>query len=441
VSIKRLKQLVIIFWSLVFVLLVILVLVGVFSNLFPFKGGLPAKAAATDVSILPSSTPFQPDVDSTPTSSPIPSTPTTRPNPTLGPDGIMVEPMTIFPTSTPPDALANSYSPVVSPGINPLTGLPPEALDLLDRRPISVKVTLFPRYVRKWQAGLMKADVVYEYYIEDGLSRFIAVVYGNDATRVGPVRSGRYFDEHIMRMYHAYLFYANADERVRDHFNTSDLQPFFIIPGPNNCPPMCRDNSINNFNNYFVNTTRFAAYLVRVNKDNTRPSLRANFLSESPASSSQEGKKLYITYSNYSYHYWQYDDASHKYLRFQDTTDTLNGHKQDFAPLVDSLTDEQVSASNVVVIFVPHRFMNEYEKQDQVFHIDLMGTGKAYLFRDGTVTPASWWRVYVEQPIVITDPAGNPLPLKPGNIFYEVLGSSSTQYTLDGEMHFDWVIP
>src|SRR5687767_1955906 len=84
---------------------------------------------------------------------------------------------------------------------NPLTGLAFADPSLAERRPMAIKITNSPDYVRP-QSGLSLADVVYEYYIEWGDTRFIAVFYGNDAEQVGPVRSGRFFDEHILRMYH-----------------------------------------------------------------------------------------------------------------------------------------------------------------------------------------------------------------------------------------------
>src|SRR5690606_8212981 len=95
---------------------------------------------------------------------------------------------------------------------NPLTGLPVSDPAMLGRRPIAIKIGNAPRYVRP-QSGLSLADVAYEYYIEWGQTRFVAVFYSNDAERVGPVRSGRFFDEHIARMYHSFLFFKGADDR------------------------------------------------------------------------------------------------------------------------------------------------------------------------------------------------------------------------------------
>ncbi|MEJ2487061.1 MAG: DUF3048 domain-containing protein [Anaerolineales bacterium] len=80
----------------------------------------------------------------------------------------------------------------------------------LERRPVAIKVTNYPRYVRP-QSGLSKADIVFEYYMEWGISRFIAVFYGQSAEKVGPVRSGRLFDEHIFRMFDSYFVYGYAE--------------------------------------------------------------------------------------------------------------------------------------------------------------------------------------------------------------------------------------
>ena len=113
--------------------------------------------------------------------------------------------------------------------LNPLTGLPPSDPALMDRRPLAIKVANYPRYIRP-QSGLTLADNVFEYYIEAGLTRFIAVFYGNNSEWVGPVRSGRYFDENIQRMYHAYLVFKFADPRVEKHLETSDIAPFLVVP-------------------------------------------------------------------------------------------------------------------------------------------------------------------------------------------------------------------
>ncbi|NIP43226.1 MAG: DUF3048 domain-containing protein, partial [candidate division Zixibacteria bacterium] len=61
--------------------------------------------------------------------------------------------------------------------------------------PIAMKIPLMPRGSARPQWGLSLADHVYEYYLEKGITRFIAIFFGNNAERAGPIRSGRLFDE------------------------------------------------------------------------------------------------------------------------------------------------------------------------------------------------------------------------------------------------------
>ncbi|MEE9508160.1 MAG: DUF3048 domain-containing protein, partial [Anaerolineales bacterium] len=75
-------------------------------------------------------------------------------------------------------------------GVNPLTGLRVSDPALLERRPVMVKVSNYPAYLRP-HSGLSNADLVWEYYIGVGMTRFLALYYGENAPQVGPVRSGR----------------------------------------------------------------------------------------------------------------------------------------------------------------------------------------------------------------------------------------------------------
>ena len=72
--------------------------------------------------------------------------------------------------------------------VDPLTGLVVSNPGLLDRRPIAIKVNIVPRSSNRPPWGLSYADIVYDYYHNDGYSRFHAIFYGSDAKLVGPIR-------------------------------------------------------------------------------------------------------------------------------------------------------------------------------------------------------------------------------------------------------------
>ena len=348
-----------------------------------------------------------------------------------------------YPTEIP---VALPTFPNISPyslpeGVNPLTGDYPASPALLERRPIASKIALYPRYIRP-MAGLSLSDVVFEYYIESGLTRFIAVFYGNDAERIGPVRSGRFFDEHVARMYQSYLVFKYADKRVYDHLKSTDIYKFLVVPGNSACPPfLIGEETRDTYNNIFFNSTKFSACLARQEKDNTRPNLRAGYFTVAPPPSVESVRGIFTRYSLDDYHYWAYDSPNQKYFRYQETNDIRDNKLPNYAPLKDALTHQQVSADNIVFLFVPHTFENQFQEEDEVYHIDLIGSGKAYVFRDGIVLPAYWKRIATDQPLLLTNPNGMPLSLKPGRIFYEVLGENSSYMDKDNLWFFQFETP
>jgi hypothetical protein len=402
-----------------------------------FLGGCSSGFDDVSAEGIPSPTPFQPQTGNDSTSpysaaAPTPlNLPTTTPPPTE---------MVILPETLPNDVDVNSF--VVSGALNPLTGLPPSDADLLNRRPMAIKVANYPRYMRP-QSGLTLADQVFEYYIEDGLTRFIAIFYGNDSEWVGPVRSGRYFDEHIQRMYQSYLVFKFADPRELEYFRASDFANYLVTPTNGMCPPFHflpdRINTVEEYNNSYFNTVKWKDCVVNGDLLNTRPYIRNGYYSDPAPAGDLPATKIAAYFSVDSYHYWEYSSEQYIYYRFQEINDTRDG-EEEYAPLMDRVTSAQVSASNVVVLFVTHTFANPYDQDDEVFQIDLNGSGEAYVFRDGVGILAKWYRTNKDQPLLLTTLGGSPIYMRPGITFYEVIGTRSYVDQGDGEWSFrhDW---
>ncbi len=141
------------------------------------------------------------------------ATPTLTITPSVTPTVTETPTPTITPTPT-RDYPSEGYGPSGFPeNVNPLTGLKVDNPALLERRPMIVKVANLPRAYRP-QWGLSLADHVIEYYIEEGTTRFAAVFLGQDSSMVGPIRSGRFFDNHLIMMYRANFAFGSADARV-----------------------------------------------------------------------------------------------------------------------------------------------------------------------------------------------------------------------------------
>jgi len=401
-----------------------------------FLSGCDVRAQEVAAIGISTPTPFQPAqtasdsvyADSAPTPLSLPTF-TPSPIPTLEP--------TLLPNV---DA-----TPVTLPGpINPLTGLPVSDPALLNRRPMAVKVANFPRYIRP-QSGLTLADQVFEYYIEAGLTRFVAVLYGNDSEWVGPVRSGRFFDENIQRMYQSYLVFKYADKRVLTYFNATDFADFLVVPSKRACPPFrpLDSRNVEVYSNTYFNTVAWKDCVEKDKLPNDPPSFRGGLFDENYIPPFElAGNMIYTYYSQDAYHYWLYVPETGEYARFQEIDDTRNGQAESYAPLVDRVTATTVHAANVVMLFAYHTFANPFDEDDEVYHIDLTGSGEAYVFRDGVGIVARWSRPFVNQPLALTDTAtGTPISLKPGITFYEVIGTNSYADQDAGEWHFHHTTP
>jgi hypothetical protein len=356
-------------------------------------------------------------------------TPTPEPLPTL----------TSTLTSTPE---VYEYGPDDFPAdINPLTGLPGDLPSNLERRPIVIKVTNFPRSVRP-QWGLSMADNVYEYYIGDDMSRFVGVFYGNDARRVGPIRSARLFDAHVTRMYHGIFIFGWADDTVLSFLFAPDLKPHLIVENENglNCPPLCRIGPKTAYNTLFADTTQIAGYLSKRRTNNDRQDLTGlRFTLETPLSGNP-GEDISIRYSLVSYHRWEYDRQQGRYLRFQETGPFSDDGGQ-YAPLMDSLTQAQLSASNVIVLLTPHQFFKK-SASTEIIDQPFMGQGVGYAFRDGQIYPLTWKREAADHLPKLLLPNGDLYPLKPGNTWLEMLGEKSHYQQLDdGTWDFEFSTP
>jgi hypothetical protein len=417
---NRLKTLLLAVWGLFFLALAGILFIFWMQN----RDTVQAKTDP-DIPTLPAPQAIQPD----PTT--LPPTPAQR----------AVTTPTPLPSNTPAATIQPPLPANLPPAYNPYTGQIPTDASRLERRPMAVKITNFPRRVRGYQYGLTRADVAYEYYIEDGLSRFTAIFYGQDAEKAGPVRSGRYIDEHITRMYQSYLVFANADKRVETYLLESNLLQRMFLPTSLNCPPLCRDKSINDYNNFFVDTAGMTEYTRKIGHENVRQPARSTYFDQSPPNWSLTVDEISVRYSLYSYHTWRYDPQRRVYDRFADAVDAPDSRDEVYLPHIDVLSGEQISAENVVVLVVDHNFKTNFDREDQVFDIVLLAEGQAYIFREGRATSAIWQRDEVDQPIRLLSLGRAPLALSPGQTFYIILNPESSLEQDGTNVRFTFSIP
>jgi hypothetical protein len=348
---------------------------------------------------------------------------------------------TLTPTPTEPPETANypaeGYGPDDFPEqINPLTGL--EAVDpaLLDRRPMVVKIQNAPRDSRPaW--GLSMADHVIEYYLEYGYTRFAAVFYGKNPEMIGPIRSARHADLHIVNMYDAMLIFGGAYRDLLDILIDSDFKDRIFQEGPNTSPAMFRyEPEGNNF--LMVNPQELPAIYEKYGTDNSRQNLDGMLFQTQVPPGGEDVSRIFGRFSGVSYHYWDYVPESGKYLRFEETQDDMNAVQEAYTPAYDRLTGEEIYADNVIFVFVEYEQILE---DAEVFDIHLEGEGDALVARDGKLYPVKWFREGREKILKFSDENGNPFPFSPGKTWIELFGKSSTVLEEEQERRITFSMP
>jgi hypothetical protein len=337
------------------------------------------------------------------------------------------------------------YGPTNFPNnVDPLTGLPVNDPTLLDRRPVAVKINVVPRYSNRPPWGLSFADIVYDYYHNDGYSRFFAIFYANNVDLAGPIRSARMLDYELVHMYQSIFAYGSADPLINQRLLNSDFADRLLLEGymsscpPSGSEPFCRYEP-NKSDLLLGNTAMMSSLITSRGVSNGRQNLDGMLFDPQVPEAGAQGSQLYVRYSGDNYTRWDYDPSSGQYLRFQDNVyDT--GQGEEYAPLTDRLNDQQISASNVVVIFARH----EYYQQPpaEIVEILLSGTGTAYAYRDGQMYQVQWSRPTVNSVLTLTYSDGTPFPFKPGITWFQVVSDASLATQDDtGAWHYKFVAP
>lgn len=387
-----------------------------------------ASETANSLTSAPTSTPtFKPTLIPTHTITPTPTfTPTPTKNPTSTPTNTLT-PIIVGPTGFPYD-------------VNPLTGLIVDDPTILDRHPIIVKIANYPREARP-HAGISFADIVFDYFIGQGMNRFAAIYYGQNAPEVGPTRSGRLVDIQLTNMYQGILVCVSADINYVWPNLVKGIGYYRIFNEVmNSCPAICRDPNIKeSVNSVVVDTAEITRWSIRRKVDDgTRFDLEGLAFDSRKPTIGQPADSISVSYYSLNRAEWKYDPATGKYLLSLEEVDLENSLTM--IPMIDRSTNTRIAFDNVVVMFA------EYIEYSPSLHdIVIAGDGdggKAYLFRDGLTVEGRWHSFGVYKPIRFLTQDGDPIPFKPGQSWIYVLGECSTlEVPKLGSWNFHFYLP
>ena len=349
---------------------------------------------------------------------PIPIEPT--PTPTLAP--------TAATSPTPDSRLMTTFG----PDVNPLTGEKVSDLAALQRRPLAIKVANSDEPGVRPQYGVSLADLVFEHEAEGGITRWTAIFLTNSPNRVGSNRSCRIIDADLPAMYKALLACSGFSGGTRQYYI---LPTEFYVEGRvlspdfgDDFPMFFRTDDGVPPHNLFVDAAAVWAEATRRGV-NQPQDLRGMTFALAPVESGSPANQAVVPYRGERVE-WRYDPNAA-------TCSSLGGcylRWSDGSAHIDALNGRQLSAANVVIVYANHvedgRYLEDvaagghYSFQIQIWNDPGNPTqpgGRAQLLRDGRFFEGRWTRPSRFDMITFIDGEGNPIPLKPGTTWFQIV--------------------
>ena len=286
--------------------------------------------------------------------------------------------------------------------INPLTGeysLTDEAQTNL--RPVAVSVNNISG-AQKCQSGLTNADIIYETYVEGGITRLLAVYKDiSKAGQIGSVRSARY----------DFVDIACADDSLYVHAGIDYTFCYPYIKSLGLDSKNMLENSYYGFayriqNGLNLEHTLYtkgenlknmiANYGIRSTVNASHSSPWQNFNQTATPLPGGNATKITAKFSGSYKSTFHYDSATDRYVK-QNHNDWESG-----TPL---------SVKNVVVLFTD---LSYRDNEGYRVKVELSG-GNGYYFSNGTFQQIKWAKGSTYDRFKFTDTNGNPLAYNPGN--------------------------
>jgi hypothetical protein len=258
--------------------------------------------------------------------------------------------------------------------------------------------------------------LIFEHYNEGWFSsRWTAIYLQNDPPRVGPVRSGRLIDLELPAIYKGVLACSGFSNGVLALVKDSDIYPDSVASPSVGVgePVFYRDYSRDvPLEHTMYSSPELVREWASERGVEGRQELEGMRFSDELLAEGEPATAIQIPWRSLDAE-WRYDEVSGRYLRWSDGL-----------PHTDALDGEQLSAANVVILYVPQWNTDIVEDPHSgalSIQFALWNSNEAIIFRDGQRIDAFWQRWERPDMLLLTDEEGETIPLKVGNTFFEVL--------------------
>lgn len=259
------------------------------------------------------------------------------------------------------------------------------------------------------QSGLGQAGVVFEAIAEGGVTRFMALYQDSAPDNIGPIRSARpYYVQWALGFDAAYAHVGGSPDALSDitAWHVKDMNQFY------------------NGSYYHRVSSRASPHNVysgipTLNQLEAKKGFTSTFKgfarkTATPAKT-PTARTINLTLSGAFY------NVQYSYLATSNSYNRSEGG----APHIDANTNQQISPKVVIAIVVPLSQGALDASGAYYSNYNVLGSGQAYIFQDGTVTPGTWSKADNATNLSFSDVNGLPLKLDPGQTWITAVTSTS----------------
>ncbi len=261
-------------------------------------------------------------------------------------------------------------------------------------------------------SGLQKADIVYEYLVEGGITRFTVIYFKpSGSEKIGPVRSARLVALRLVKSYQGVLFYSGASDHVLGIIKDTNVPA--LDENADGGKYMTRDPSRRAPHNLYTSGDQLKAGLEKLNG-------RVIYQLPAPAEPAGKGDPVQgVSFEQTFAHSvkYTYSAADKTYTYTTDTgveTDQANGN-------------QPLRITNVVLLQVAHHDAGYTEDVlgEQGIDFDLQGTGPADVYTRGMHFTATWDLSRPDRPLRLAAADGKDFALPTGLTWINLIDPST----------------
>lgn len=297
--------------------------------------------------------------------------------------------------------------------VNPLTGVEDLKKDAEKNKPVAIMVN---NISTAWgvQSGLSKADVIYEAYVEGGITRLLAVYKDvRDVEKIGSLRSARYTYVDLAAGHDAQFVHAGKDEKYcTPHLEELGIKSLDLNTGSTSSSSIGgsgiafrEDNGLATEHTLFTTGKKLYDGMKKADiaKLSSKQDQWMNFIDEDSKYVPEGGecKELFVPFSG-SY------GASFKFNKKTGLYDKYRGETKQ----KDAGNDKTVSVGNILVLYADTNSLSDN------YHVKTdLSSGEGYYISNGGYAEINWSKGDADASFEITDSEGEEIDYNPGNTY------------------------